>query len=170
MKAILSTIAVTAVATAALTLSAPASAASEAASISEAVELINPSQLNWVKTIPSAGKNSPEYAILRSDPRTNLTMLMFRTPVPVHIKKHTHTLGETHVVLVGGSHIFESNGKRYVIENGGFMRMPGGVVHEAWLPAGSQTLNILESGWVVNWLKGEPGPEDINEYPPVLKK
>jgi quercetin dioxygenase-like cupin family protein len=168
MKAFLSTLAIAVAGT--LTLTAHVSAAPQADAITEAVELINPAQLKWVKTIPSAGKQSPEYAILRSDPKTNLTMLMFRTPVPVHIKKHTHTLGETHVVLVGGTHIFESNGKRYEIENGGFMRMPGGVVHEAWLPAGSQTLNILESGWVVNWLKGEPGPEDINKYPSAPAK
>lgn len=83
---------------------------------------------------------------------------------------HTHTLGETHVVLVGGTHISESNGKRCEIENGGFLRMPGGVIHEAWLPAGSQTLNILESRWVANWLNGEPGPEDIDKYPPAPAK
>ena len=168
MKSLLSTVAIATAATA-TTLAAPAFAAPEAPSNHEAVELVNPAQLNWVKTIPSAGKDSPEYAILRSDPKTNLTMLMFRTPVPVHIKKHTHTLGETYVVLVGGTHVFESDGKRYQIENGGFMRMPGGVVHEAWLPAGSQTLNILESGWVVNWLKGEPGPEDLGQYPASAK-
>ncbi|MBB3195858.1 hypothetical protein [Roseateles terrae] len=168
MKAFLATLVIAAAGGPGLT--AHVSAAPNADAISEAVELINPAQLKWVKTIPTAGKDSPEYAILRSDPKTNLTMLMFRTPVPVHIKKHTHTLGETHIVLVGGTHVFESNGKRYEIENGGFMRMPGGVVHEAWLPAGSQTLNILESGWVVNWLNGEPGPEDINKYPSAPTK
>ncbi len=158
-----------AIAVAAFTAAPARAQATASGGIAEAVELINPAQLKWVKTIPSKGKDSPEYAILRSDPKTNLTMLMFRTPVAVHIKAHTHGLGETHVVLVGGTHVFESNGKRYEVENGGFMRMPGGAVHEAWLPAGSQTLNILESGWVVNWIKGEPGPEDVGQYPPAAK-
>lgn len=73
-------------------------------------------------------------------------MLMFRTPIAVHIKAHTHTLAETHVVLEGGQHVFEADGVRYNLGKGGYLRMPGGVVHEAWLPAGSQTLNIEESG------------------------
>lgn len=133
-------------------------------------ELINPSALKWVKTIPALGKDSPEYAILHEDPKTHLTMLMFRTPVAVHIKPHTHDLAETHVVLLGGTHVFESNGVRYNVENGGYFRMPGGVVHEAWLPAGSQTLNILESGWLVNWLHGGPSSEDANKYPPATTR
>ena len=65
-------------------------------------QLINSDELKWVKTIPEAGDKSPEYAILHANPKTHLTMLMFRTPVPVHIKAHTHTLAETHVVLAGG--------------------------------------------------------------------
>jgi quercetin dioxygenase-like cupin family protein len=141
--------------------------ANSVAAISAMPELKNPGSLEWIKTIPALGKDSPEYAILRADPVTKLTMLMFRTPVAVHIKPHTHDLCETHVILVGGTHVFESNGVRYNIENGGFFRAPGGVVHEAWLPAGSQTFNILESGWVVNWLHGGPSAEDINKYPPA---
>lgn len=131
-------------------------------------ELINPGQFKWQKTLPELGDKSPEYAILHADPKTGLTTLMFRTPVAVHIKPHTHDRAETHVILVGGTHVFESNGVRYNIENGGFFRAPGGVEHEAWLPAGSQTFNILESGWVVNWLHGGPSAEDIDQYPPQV--
>jgi hypothetical protein len=133
-------------------------------------ELKNPDALDWVKTIPGLGKNSPEYAILHVDPHTRLTTLMFRTPVAVHIKAHTHDLAETHVVLIGGTHVFKSNGVFYNIEQGGFFRMPGGVVHEAWLPAGSQTLNILESGWPVNWLHGGPSEEDMDQFPPTTAR
>jgi hypothetical protein len=129
-------------------------------------QLINPGELKWEKTVPALGDKSPEYAILHVDPQTRLTMLMFRTPIDVHIKAHTHELAETHVVLSGGTHVFEANGKRYAIEKGGFLRMPGMMVHEAWLPAGSQTLNIEESGWVVNWLHGAPSAEDANQVPP----
>jgi hypothetical protein len=57
--------------------------------------LKNPDALEWVKTIPGLGKNSPEYAILHVDPHTRLTTLMFRTPVAIHIKAHTHDLAET---------------------------------------------------------------------------
>jgi quercetin dioxygenase-like cupin family protein len=139
-----------------------------AAVANEALPLLkNPASLKWVKTIPEAGDRSPEYAILHSDPKTKLTMIMFRTPVAVHIKPHTHDLAETHVILVGGTHVFESNGVRYNVENGGFFRAPPGVVHEAWLPAGSQTVNILESGWVVNWIHGGPSMDDLDKYPPV---
>lgn len=128
--------------------------------------LKNPGSLKWEKTIPELGDRSPEYAILHSDPKTKLTTLMFRTPIPVHIPAHTHDLAETHVILVGGTHTFDSKGVRYNIENGGFFRAPGGVVHEAWLPAGSQTLNILESGWAVNWLREGPTVADADQYPP----
>jgi quinol monooxygenase YgiN len=127
--------------------------------------LINPSELKWEKTIPVLAEKSPEYAILHVDPKTHLTMLMFRTPVAVHIKPHTHELAETHVVLQGGTHVFEANGVHYNIEKGGFLRTPGGTVHEAWLPAGSLTLNIEESGWVVNWLHGGPSAEDVDQLP-----
>jgi len=149
------------------TMAAPPKVAEPAAAIDTAPLLINPGQLKWVKTIPEAGDRSPEYALLRSDPKSKLTMIFFRTPVAVHIKPHTHDLAESHVILIGGTHTFDSNGVRYNVENGGFFRAPGGVVHEAWLPAGSETVNILESGWVVNWLKGGPSIEDLDQYPPA---
>jgi hypothetical protein len=46
-------------------------------------KLKNPDALEWMKTIPALGRNSPEYAILHVDPHTTLTTLMFRTPVAV---------------------------------------------------------------------------------------
>jgi hypothetical protein len=139
--------------------------------IANALPLLkNPEALEWAKTIPALGRNSPEYAILYVDPNTSLTTLMFRTPVAVHIKAHTHDLAETHVVLIGGTHVFKSADVLYNVEHGGFLRMPAGVVHEAWLPAGSQTLNILESGWAVNWLHGGPSEEDMDQYPPTTAK
>jgi hypothetical protein len=83
--------------------------------------------LEWVKTIPALGRNSPEYAILCVDPNTNLTTLMLRTPVAVHIKPHTHDLAEAYVVLIGGTHVFKSNDVLYRVERRGFLRMPAGV-------------------------------------------
>ncbi len=132
----------------------------------EAPLLINAEGLKWVKTIPDAGERSPEYAILHEDKVSGLTTLMFRTPVPVYIKPHTHDRAETHVVLKGGTHVFAAEGERYAIEKGGYLRMPGKVVHEAWLPAGSVTVNIEESGWLVNWLNGGPSIEDVGVTAP----
>jgi hypothetical protein len=76
---------------------------------------INSGNLNWEKTVPTLGDKPPEYAILHVDPKTRLTMLMFRTPIDVHMKAHTHEFAETHVVLPGGTHVFEANGKHYSI-------------------------------------------------------
>jgi hypothetical protein len=59
--------------------------------------------------------------------------------------------------------VFEPNEVRYNLEKGGYLRMPGGVVHEAWLPAGSQALNIEESGRVMDWLHGGPSVEDADQ-------
>lgn len=136
----------------------------------EAPLLINADGLKWVKTIPEAGERSPEYAILHEDEASGLTTLMFRTSVPVHIKPHTHDRAETHVVLKGGTHLFAAEGKHYAIKKGGYLRMPGKVVHEAWLPAGSVTVNIEESGWLVKWLNGGPSLEDVGfiaSKPPI---
>ena len=149
-----------------LTGPAPLAAADNTGVRPEAPLLMNPEALKWVKTIPEAGDRSPEYALLHEGPTTGLAMLMFRSPVPVYIKPHTHERAETHVVLSGGTHVFSADGKRYEIANGGYLRMPGNVVHEAWLPAGSLTVNIEESGWVVNWLTGGPSIEDVGISPP----
>jgi hypothetical protein len=45
-------------------------------------------------------------------------------------------------LLAGGTHVFEANGVRHSIEKDGFKRMPGSVVHEAWLSPGSETLKL----------------------------
>ena len=34
--------------------------------------------------------------------------------------------------------------------------LPGRTVHEAWVPAGSRAISILEDGWKVSWLDGPP--------------
>jgi quercetin dioxygenase-like cupin family protein len=152
-----------AAATAILLLISSGPEASPGEQPAELPQLVNSSQLHWVKTIPSAGDRSPEYAILHVDPKTNLTLLMFRTPVDVHIKRHTHPLAETHIVLKGSGLVFQADGVRYTLNESGYFRMPGGTVHEAWLPAGSVTLNIEESGWTIDWLDGEPSNEDLGQ-------
>jgi hypothetical protein len=74
---------------------------------------------------------------------------MFGTPGAGRIKAHTPrpALADTPAVLIGGTHVFGSNGVPYHIDHSSLRRMPGEAVHEA--PAGSRTLNILEGGWAV---------------------
>jgi hypothetical protein len=62
-------------------------------------------------------------------------------------------------------HVFEPNEVRYNLEKDGYLPIPGAVVHEAWLPAGSQALDIEESGWAVDWLHGGPSMEDADQHP-----
>lgn len=58
---------------------------------------INPSQFKWQKTIPQLRKKAQAYAILHKEKETGLSILMFRTPVAVHIKPHRHQRAETHL-------------------------------------------------------------------------
>ncbi len=59
-----------------------------------------------------------------------------------------------------GSHLFENSdtGERFDIQENGCFYLPGRIVHEAWVPAGSRAIMILEDGWKVNWLDGPPPP------------
>lgn len=74
---------------------------------------------------------------------------------------------ETHILL-GGSHLFEHNKKRYEVREHGYIYMPGEFVHEAWIPAGAEAIIILENGWKVNWFNGGPTKQDLGKTPPPL--
>ena len=121
----------------------------------------------WEKMLPELGKDSPLFTILRVDPQTDATTLMIDFPTALHIPKHTHEKSETHFIL-RGSHVFENNdtGERYDVQAGGYFYLPGHVVHEAWVPAGSQAIIILEDGWKVNWLDGAPTAKDVGHGTP----
>lgn len=136
-------------------------------SISEAKDEIilkNKVDMNWEKMLPELGEGSPLFAILRVDRKTKATTLMIRFPKTIYIPKHTHNKSETHILL-GGTHIFEHNGKRYEVKEHGYIYMPGQFVHEAWVPAGAEAVIILEDGWKVNWLKNKPSREDLGKTP-----
>ena len=121
----------------------------------------------WEEMLPELGKDSPLFTILRVDPQTGATTLMIDFPTALHIPKHTHEKSESHFIL-RGSHLFENNdtGERCDVQAGGYFYLPGHVVHEAWVPAGSQAIIILEDGWKVNWLDGAPTAKDVGRGSP----
>src|SRR5215472_11632095 len=128
----------------------------------------NQSDLKWEKMLSELGKDSPVYAILRTDPSTNATILLIEFPTSIHIPKHTHEKSETHFLLAG-SHLFENNvtGQRFDVRAGGYFYLPGKIMHEAWVPAGAKAVIILESGWKVDWLNGPPTSMDLNVAVPT---
>ena len=73
-----------------------------------------------------------------------------------------HEKSETHFLL-RGSHLFENNdtGERFDVQAGGYFYLPGHIVHEAWVPVGSQAIIILEDGWKVDWVDGPPSAKDV---------
>jgi quercetin dioxygenase-like cupin family protein len=129
----------------------------------------NTENLKWEKMLPDLGKDSPVYAVLRIDSMTNETTIVIEFPAAIHIPKHTHEKGETHFIL-RGSHLFENSdsGERYDIKENGYFYLPGHIVHEAWVPAGSKAVIILEDGWKVDWLDGAPTAKDLGKGTPDL--
>ena len=127
----------------------------------------NSKDLKWDQMLPELDKDSPVFAVLRADARTAETTIMIEFPTALHIPKHTHRKGETHILL-RGSHLFENNdtGERFDVQAGGYFYLPGNVVHEAWVPAGAKAIIILEDGWKVDWLDGAPTAKDLGKDKP----
>ena|SRR5271154_3148505 len=127
----------------------------------------NREDMKWEQMLPELGASSPRFAILRVDPRTDATTLMIEFPESLHVPKHTHEKSETHVIL-GGSHLFEdtASGRRFDVRENGYIYMPGNFVHEAWVPAGSRAVIILEGGWKVAWVDGPPSAKDLGQGEP----
>ena len=121
----------------------------------EQIIVKNQSDMKWEKMLPDLGDDSPRFAILRVDPKTKATTLTIEFPKAIYIPKHTHKKSETHIIL-GGSHLFEHEGKRYEVKEHGYIYMPGKFIHEAWVPAGAKAVITLEDGWKVDWLQGGP--------------
>jgi len=133
----------------------------------DGIVMKNTGDLTWETMLPQLGEDSPRFAILRVDPATAATTLMIEFPKALHIPKHTHEKSETHIIL-GGAHVFEHNesGERFDVREHGYIYMPGHFVHEAWVPAGSKAVIILEDGWKVNWLEGPPTADDLGKGAP----
>jgi quercetin dioxygenase-like cupin family protein len=129
--------------------------------------LRNAANLKWEQMLPERGNDSPRFAILRKAPNTNETTLMIEFPSALHIPKHTHEKPETHFLLAG-SHTFAHDGQLFTVEAGGYFYMEGGMVHEAWAPAGAKAIIILEDGWKVDWSEGGPTVADVGKNAPLL--
>jgi quercetin dioxygenase-like cupin family protein len=125
----------------------------------------NKEDMNWEKMLPELGEDSPRFAILRVDPKTNATTLMIEFPKALHIPRHTHEKSEAHIIL-GGSHTFEYGGNFFDVKEHGYIYMPGKFIHEAWVPADSKAVIILEDGWKVDWLDGGPTAKDLGKGSP----
>lgn len=134
--------------------------------LAAAIVFANQADLKWEQMLPELGTASPRFSVLRVDPDTKATTLMIEFPEAIHIPKHTHAKGETHVIL-GGSHLFEKDGQRFDVKEHGYIYMPGGFVHEAWVPAGAKALIILEDGWKVDWTAGGPTAQDLGMAAPA---
>jgi hypothetical protein len=132
----------------------------------EEIVFKNSGDMKWEKMLPELGADSPVYSILRVDSISKATTLMIKFPSAMHIPKHTHEKGETHIIL-GGAHIFKHGGTLYDVKEHGYIYMPGKFEHEAWVPAGSEAVIILEDGWKVDWLEGGPTLKDIGKASPV---
>jgi quercetin dioxygenase-like cupin family protein len=124
--------------------------------------LKNAGDMKWELMLPELGKDSPRYTILRVDPKTNATTLMIEFPTAIHIPRHTHDKSETHFLLKG-SHTFGHEGKLFHVNEGGYFYMDGGMVHEAWVPAGAKAIIVLEDGWKVDRTEGAPTAVDLGK-------
>ena len=131
----------------------------------EEIVFKNRQDMKWEKMLPELGAASPVYTILRVDPDTKATTLMIEFLAAMHIPKHTHQKSETHIIL-GGAHIFEQGGRHFDVKEHGYIYMPGKFEHEAWVPAGSKAVIILEDGWKVDWLDGGPTAKDVGKGTP----
>jgi quercetin dioxygenase-like cupin family protein len=127
--------------------------------------LKNQGDMKWEQMLPALGTDSPRYTILRADPQTNATTMMIDFPTAIHIPNHTHEKSETHF-LIKGSHTFGYDGKLFEVKEGGYFYMAGGVVHEAWVPAGAKAIIVLEDGWKVDWTEGAPTAADLGKGTP----
>lgn len=64
-----------------------------------------------------------------------------------------------------------ARGTRFDVRTHGYIYMPGRFVHEAWVPAGSKAVIILEDGWKVDWIEGPPSARDLaNGAPPAANR
>jgi quercetin dioxygenase-like cupin family protein len=132
------------------------------------VSLRNVGDMKWELMLRDLGKDSPRFTILRADPRTDATTLMIEFPTAIHIPKHTHAKSETHFLLKG-SHTFGYGEELFTVNEGGYFYMAGGMVHEAWVPAGARAIIILEDGWKVDWSEGGPTGADLGRITPPSK-
>lgn len=120
------------------------------------------SDMKWNYMFPDAGESSSEISILHVDSATGATQLMIRCPANFHVPKHWHSANETHTII-SGTMIMECDGERAVLGPGSFNYMPKKMEHEAWTSPdeGFLVFITVDGPWDVNWVNGEPKPEDF---------
>ena len=128
--------------------------------VTGSIVLKNTSDREWQPMVPELAEDSPRFALLRTDAKTGATTIAIEFPSALHIPKHTHEQSETHY-LVSGSHIFGHDDELNEVREGGYFYMEGGIVHEAWVPAGAKAIIVLAGGWKVDWLQGGPTAADV---------
>ncbi len=119
----------------------------------------------WQKIVPELGKDSPEIAILRVDPKTQATHLLIRNPRQIHVPLHWHSANETHTILAG-TLVFECDGKRDVLGPGSFNYIPARMAHQAWFPDSGLVLITVDGAWDINWVHGPPTAADLGVEAP----
>ena len=146
-----------------------ASQNSGGATLTDASQSVPYESLKWQAIVPALGKDSPEIAILRVDPKTQATQLLIRTPTKMHVPAHWHSANETHT-MIKGKFVFEHDGKRSELGPGGFNYMPAKMPHQAWSSEGALVLITVDGPWDVNWVGDPPGKNDLGQAPPATSK
>ena len=130
----------------------------ESADLSTHAMFVKAQDMEWKKIMPELGDNSPEMVILRVDPKTQATQLMIRVPKNFHVPKHWHKKqNETHMIL-SGTFIMESEGKRAELGPNSYNYIPSKMIHEAWTNPDEGTLLFItvDGAWDINWVDGPP--------------
>lgn len=118
----------------------------------------------WRPLVPELGKDSPQIAILRVDPRTHATELLIRWPKQMHVPLHWHSANETHTVIRGEA-TFAHSDKREQFGPGGFNYIPAKMKHEAWVGDDSLVFITVDSAWDTHWVSGPPTKADLGRTP-----
>ena len=113
---------------------------------------VNAADLKWVpaEALPPGAM----MAVIREDPVTKAVDFLAKVDKNYRVPKHWHTPNER-VTVIEGTFTTESEGKKHTLTKGGYMYLPGKMVHEAWLKGKS---TILVSG---------DGPFDITYINPA---
>ena len=130
----------------------------------ETASLINAETMKWTYMNEELGADSPRFSILYENKTTGTTHVYIEFPTSIYIPKHTHPGREFHYILQG-AHIFNQEGKVYNVKENGYLFMPEGLVHEAWIPGGTKAIIMFDNGFAVNWLKGAPTKSDLGQWP-----
>ncbi|SRR5712692_5034386 len=124
------------------------------------------SDAKWQTMVPELGKDSPQIAILRVDPKTQATQLLIRVPKTLYVPLHWHSANETHTIIQG-NWVFEHEGKFDRLGPGGFNYLPAKLRHQAWASDGALVFITVDSGWDVNWVTGPPSKSDLGKSAPA---